>query len=217
MKKIKKFLLVALSFFLLFFMCIGIGVPPALAEEAIEEPPAVTDEVVDENSMPALVERFTEYLKEKYGDDYEYYYNQIMEEYGSIEHYLLSFTDKLPEEYQDGWMQFVAWLHEYSVVWAPILTIIILIVIAIVGRVIVKKKYDKAFANVKKWFESFVDKKIKDKLNEKMTPIAEELNLQSAAIGSIMRSQQALLGPADKFADVVKDLEKNEKELTNNG
>lgn len=217
MKKIKTFLLVALSFFLLFFMCIGIGVTPAIAEEAPEEPPAVTDEVVDENSMPALVERFTEYLKEKYGDDYEYYYNQIMEKYGSIEQYLLSFTDKLPEEYQDGWTQFLAWLHKYSVVWVPTLVFIILIILAIIGKNIVKKFYKKAFPDFRKGFESIVDKKVNDKLNEKITPIAEELNLQSAAIGSIMRSQQALLGPADKFADVVKDLEKNEKELTNNG
>lgn len=230
MRKIKTFLITILAMSLLFFMCIGF-VTPALAEEMDEEPPSaeenivddetmadevINGEVIDENSMPLLVERFNEYLKARYGEEYEYYYNKIMEKYGSIEQYLLSFTEKLPEEYQDGWTRFIAWLHQYSVVWVPTLIFIVLIAIAIAIKLIAKKFYNKGLNDFKKWLEGTVDKKVNDKLNEKLTPVAIELNLQSSAIGAIMRSQKLLMGNNEKFASAVKDLEDSEKELTKN-
>ena len=65
--------------------------PLAYAEElppdmVAEEPLEPTDGSETEN----LVDRFIANLKDKYGDDYEYYLNAILEQWGSVEAYLLS-------------------------------------------------------------------------------------------------------------------------------
>lgn len=159
-----------------------------------------TDEPTTEKpfEIADMVDKFTEFLKAKYGDDYEFYYNQIIEQWGSIEAYLLQFGTTLPEEYQNGWEAFVAWLGKYSVMWAPALAIAIVIIVALLG---------------KKKFNDIIEKIV----NSKLSPIVQELNTQSNATVSIIRAQKALLGCNAKFAESVKDLDKSEKELTTNG
>ncbi len=153
-----------------------------------------TGETDGESNIEGVVAQFTEYLKEKYGADYETYYNSIIEQWGSIEGYLLSFGGKLPEEYKSGWDKFVGWLDRYSAVWAPALAVAIVIIVAVVG----KKAFNNAIAKI---------------VNAKIAPVVNELNAQSNATVSILRSQRALLGKVPKFSDNVKELEEAERRL----
>lgn len=198
MKKIQRAFVIVLASILLLLVGTG-GSLVAFAEE-VQEPPAVTEET--ETDIDCIAEQFVNYLKDKYGADYQLYYNDIIEQWGSIEGYLLAFGNKLPEQYQTGWDKFVGWLKEYSVIWAPVLAVVILIIAVIVGK--------KKFKKIKEWFTALVEKLV----NKRLAPIEKELNLQSNAIISQMRAQKALMGTADKFSDNVKELEEAEKELT---
>lgn len=190
--KIKKVFMVVIAAMLLVFLCAGFG-GFALAEEEMS-PPEQTEEVAPD--IEGVAEQFITYLKDKYGADYEFYYNQIIEQWGSVEGYLLAFGNKLPEEYRTGWDKFVGWLKEYSPVWATSLAIVIVIIVALVGR---------------KVFNSAIERIV----NTKLKPVVNELNLQSNATMSIMHAQKALLGTVPKFKDNVTELEEAEKELKN--
>lgn len=157
---------------------------------------AEENEVTDRSDLAMAAEKFLEYLKDRYGEDYDYYYNKIIDEWGSIEGYLLAFGDKLPEEHKSGWDAFVGWLGEYSVVWAPAFVIVILIAVSIFG----KKLFNKVVERI---------------VNSKLSPVITELNLQSNALAKMLSAQKALLGNCEKFSDEIKELEKAKKELEN--
>lgn len=192
-KKIKTCLLTVMAAMLLLFLCVGSAfayaddnVPePAGAELVTEEPPASDD----------FTASFIAYLKDKYGADYEFYYEKIIERWGSVEAYLLSFGEQLPEEQKNSWEIFVGWLRENSPVWATPLAVIIVIIVCVVG----KKKFDEIVERI---------------VNSKLTPVIKELNAQSKATVSIIHSQQALLGTGERFKDNVEELKASEKELT---
>lgn len=147
-------------------------------------------------NIEGIADGFITYLKERYGEDYKYYYDKIIENWGSVEAYLLSFGERLPEERRTDWQKFVGWLTEYASVWAPAFAVAIVIIVALVG---------------KKQFNAVVDRIV----NAKLKPIVDELNKQSKATVSILHSQKALLGTGERFVDRVKELEDSEKELTN--
>ena len=201
MAKIKKIsIAVILAAMLILFVSIG-TVAPAFADCENEVQSTVLETVNpnisrNKSDFEQIAEQFTEYLKDKYGADYELYYNQIIERWGSVEAYLLSLGDKLPEEYQSGWDKFIGWLGEYSVLWAPALAVLIVILVAVIG----KKKFDKLLERI---------------VNAKLSPIVHELNLQSNATVAVIHAQEALLGNNERFADQVKELETAEKELKN--
>ena len=197
MKKIKIAFIIILA---ALFVSVSIGsVFLAFADTAYEGE-TNTQETIDPNislnegDLEGLADSFTEYLKIKYGTDYEFYYNQIIEQWGSIEGYLLSFGSKLPEEYQSSWDRFVEWLGKYATVWAPPLAILIVILVAVIG---------------KKAFNKIIEKVV----NIKMIPIVQELKAQSKATVSILHAQKALLGNSERFSTTVQELENSEKEL----
>ncbi len=200
MTKLKKLFVCVLAFVVLAFACLT----PAIAAFAdYDAPVAVVDETEtdpdishNENGMDELVARFIAFLKDKYGEDYGQYYNLIIEQWGSVEEYLLSLGERLPEEYRTGWDKFVGWLSEYSAVWAPALAVALVIIVACIG----KKQFNKIVERV---------------VNGKLSPIVQELNLQSDATVSIMRAQRALMGNSERFAKEVQELEQSEKELKN--
>ncbi len=195
MTKIKRIFVLTLAVMLIVF--IGAGstlVALADADEPVQTEETIKDEEVNDSGFEQLVEQFKAYLKDKYGADYEFYYNQIIEQWGSIEAYLLSFGKKLPKEYKSGWDKFVGWLGEYSVIWAPALAVLIVIIVALVGK--------KAFNKI-----------VEEIVNAKLSPIVKELNLQSTATVSVMRAQRALLGNNERFAKNVKELEESERGL----
>lgn len=170
---------------------------PTDHEDSEEVEPPITEPTEDEeDKIDEMVRSFKAYLMEKYGEDYEYYYNLIIDNYGSVENYLIQIGNKLPETYQSSWQSFVGWLSEYASVWAPVLAVAIVIIVSIVG---------------KKTFNSLVEKIV----NAKLSPIIDELNKQSNATVSLLHAQQSLMGTNEKFADNVKEMAESEKELTN--
>ena len=206
MTKTKKSALLFALFAVLALLLFAASVPArsAYAEEApatsvqpaegglAGETPA--DEGTVGEGEDGLVARFIDALQEKYGDDYEFYLNAILEQWGSVEAYLLSLTDELPEEFQAGYSDFISWLGEYASIWAPCLAVALVIVILIIGR--------KALNTV---LNRIVEARIK--------PIQEELNKQSAAQAAQLKATRALLGTNEKFAEERDAAEAAEKDL----
>lgn len=159
-----------------------------------QTPETVTDEKTDENEVTGIVDRFIENLKEKYGEDYEYYLNTILEQWGSVEAYLLAQTDNLPDELQAGYADFIGWLGKYASVWAPCLAVALIIIGFIVGK--------KALNTI---LNKIVEARIK--------PIQDELNKQSEAQAAQLQATRALLGTNEKFAQERKAAEDAEKKL----
>ena len=193
MNKIKTAIVILLAAIVVF---VGVGATAIVFADAS---PVATAETIDSDisldesekiDIEGIAADFVNYLKAKYGEEYEYYYNQIIEHWGSVEAYLLSLGDKLPEEYQSGWQKFISWLGEYSVIWAPALAVVIIILVAVIG----KKQFNNA-------------------VNSKLAPIIAELNKQSNATIAILHANKALLGSNEKFFEAVKELNESEKEL----
>lgn len=193
-----KRLIVLTLVILLSALCFG-GVCRAYAEETLppeqvaegeENTPQNPDNEAEEgNDIQKLVDSFVAYLKDKYGEDYELYYNRIIEEWGSVEAYLLSLGENLPAEYKNGWEKFVAWLGEYASVWAPALAVVLVIIAALFG------------------------KKLVHRIAELFKKLFQGSNQQSAALIAVIRAQKALMGTNEKFSENVKDLEEAEKRL----
>lgn len=200
MTKLHKAFIIILITTLLLFITVGTGFA-VYAKDAQDATPAVNEET--ETDMESVAEQFVDYLKDKYGEEYETYYNAIIGQWGSIEAYLLAFGNKLPEEYQTDWDKFVGWLHEYAPIWVTAVAVVVLIFAIIIGKSKIKK--------VKEWLTKLIEKLV----NKRITPIENELNLQSKATLAILHSQKAILGGAEKFSENVKELDDAEKELTN--
>lgn len=193
-----KRLIVLTLVILLSALCFG-GVCGAYAEETLppeqvtegeENTPQNPDNEAEEgNDIQKLVDSFVAYLKDKYGEDYELYYNRIIEEWGSVEAYLLSLGENLPEEYKNGWEKFVAWLGEYASVWAPALAVVLVIIAALFG------------------------KKLVHRIAELFKKLFQGSNQQSSALIAVIRAQKALMGTNEKFSENVKELEEAEKRL----
>lgn len=207
MTKIKTLLITLLIATVLAFMFAGTALcafadsPDNVTEQSApmqtEEPPENTvdpDISTGESDFDILVLNFTEYLKAKYGEDYRYYYDRIIEQWGSIEAYLLSFGEKLPEEHRSGWQKFIGWLTEYSPVWAPVFAVILIIL----GGVIGKKQLNKLVERL---------------VNSKLNPVVHELNLQSNATAAMLNAQKALLAGNERFTETVAEIDKAEREL----
>lgn len=168
--------------------------PPDMVAEEPLAPETPTDGETDGDDITGIVDRFIANLKDKYGDDYEYYLNAILEQWGSVEAYLLSLTDNLPNELQTGYADFIGWLGEYASIWAPCLAVALVIIGFIVGK--------KALNTI---LNRIVEARIK--------PIEEELNKQSAAQAAQLKATRALLGTNEKFAEERKSAEDAEKKL----
>lgn len=170
----------------------------AYAEETTPPGTAIEEQTPAEDETDAgaaeLVDRFIENLKAKYGEDYEYYLNAILEQWGSVEAYLLSLTDNLPDEFKAGYNDFIQWLGKYASVWAPCLAVALVIIGLIVGK--------KALNTI---LNRIVEARIK--------PIQEELNKQSEAQAAQLKATRALLGTNEKFTEERAAAENAEKKL----
>ena len=170
------------------------ALPPDTTTEESQTPETPTDGETDGDDITGIVDRFIANLKDKYGDDYEYYLNAILEQWGSVEAYLLSLTDNLPDELQTGYADFIGWLGEYASIWAPCLAVALVIIGFIVGK--------KALNTI---LNRIVEARIK--------PIEEELNKQSAAQAAQLKATRALLGTNERFAEERKAAETAERKL----
>ena len=163
-------------------------------EEPTEEPGEGTDDTAFD--MAALVEKFTAYLRDKYGAEYGQIYNGIIEQWGSIEAYLLQFGEEyIPEEYNAGWGDFVEWLGVNAPIWATALALACVIFIAVFG----KKAFDKIVNKI---------------VDAKVSVLSTELNKQSAAISAQMKALKTIMPTTEKGAAAVQELDEKEKELT---
>lgn len=175
---------------------------PQIDDNEATEPPT-TEEPTEEDTdtdtafdMAALVDKFTQYLKDKYGAEYETIYNGIIEQWGSIEAYLLQFGEEyIPEEYNAGWNAFIEWLSVNAPIWAPALALACIIFIAVFGK--------KAFNKI---VQKIVDTKVK--------LLSDELNKQSAALSAQMKALKMIMPTNEKCAAAVQELEEKEKELS---
>lgn len=105
--------------------------PAEPQEPATEEEPGQPDETPQEGEgggIQALIEGFIAQLKDKYGDQWQQYYDAIIAEWGTVEQYLLSLVpEDAPDVVKDGWTSFVDWTRENWVVLAAIGATILLL------------------------------------------------------------------------------------------
>lgn len=203
--KILLSLALVAALLLMFFTAIPLAfaeeLPPDTTVEEPQEPDTgdttpetPADGESDGSETENLVDRFIANLKEKYGADYEYYLNAILEQWGSVEAYLLSLTDNLPDELQTGYADFIGWLGKYASIWAPCLAVALVIIGLIVG----KKALNKVLNRI---------------VEARIQPIQAELNKQSEAQAAQLKATRALLGSNEKFAEERKAAEVAEKNL----
>lgn len=200
MTKIKKFSFITLLLAIVFICALFMGNSPVAvhAEEGAELPAeAETLPEGEETSgeLNGLVDGFLARLKEKYGEDYETYYNAILEKWGSVEEYLLSLPEE-QDEAANGWISFVNWLGKYAPIWGSILAVALIIVVILFGR--------KALVKVSDW----------------VTGNGKNFKNMYSAFNTLYRSTKAqndallkLLGANEKFAEERKALEEATKEL----
>jgi hypothetical protein len=143
-------------------------------------------------NIEELADSFTAWLKTRYGDDYDYYYNLIITGYGSVESYLLQFGSDYDIPVIN---EITNWLNEYAVIWVPLLVAIVLVAVYIIG---------------KKQVFSFISKAVDSKIN----PIVSELNKQSKGIAEVENAVAGLMINEEKFAEQKQALTDSAKELT---
>ena len=202
----KKMIVVFLAAILLLFglsaTCVYVT---ACAEETAHETPVETQDPAAEeeqgqpeetpqeeegSGMRALIDGFITQLKDKYGDQWQQYYDRIIAEWGTVEQYLLSLVpEDSPDVVKSGWEEFIAWLGEYSPVWASILAAVLVIIVVVFGK--------KALTAIKNFFVSLFKSKNKE---------YQALTAQNEAL-------LALLGENPKFEERRAALKASNEEM----
>lgn len=164
------------------------GQEPAVGEE--QGQPGETPQEGEEGGVQALIDGFITQLKEKYGDQWQQYYDRIIAEWGTVEQYLLSLVpEESPDVVKSGWEEFVSWLGEYSPVWASILAAVLVIIVVVFGK--------KALNAIKNFFVSLFKSKNKE---------YQALTAQNEAL-------LALLGENPKFEERRAALKASNEEM----
>lgn len=121
----KKFL-VFLTALLCAVLLVG-GVCSASAAEVAEEPAQVSES--------GLAEEFIQTLKDRYGEQWETYYNAILDEWGTVEAFLLSaMPDGAPDVAKDGWNKFIDWTRENWVIIAAVGAVVLTVIVVLFGK-----------------------------------------------------------------------------------
>lgn len=167
--------------------------PAEPQEPAAEEEQGQPDETPQEgegSGMQLLIDGFIAQLKERYGDQWQQYYDRIIADWGTVEQYLLSLVpDDSPDVVKDGWQQFIAWLGEYSPVWGSVLAAVFVIIVIVFGK--------KALNAIKNFFLSLFRSKNKE---------YQALTAQNEAL-------LALLGENPKFEERRAALKASNEEM----
>lgn len=167
--------------------------PAEPQEPATEEEQGQPDETPQEgegSGMQLLIDGFIAQLKERYGDQWQQYYDRIIADWGTVEQYLLSLVpDDSPDVVKDGWQQFIAWLGEYSPVWGSVLAAVFVIIVIVFGK--------KALNAIKNFFLSLFRSKNKE---------YQALTAQNEAL-------LALLGENPKFEERRAALKASNEEM----
>lgn len=99
----------------------------ASVADAAEEPAQVAES--------GLAEEFIQTLKDRYGEQWETYYNAILDEWGTVEAFLLSaMPDGAPDVAKDGWNKFVDWTRENWVIIAAVGAVVLTVIVVLFGK-----------------------------------------------------------------------------------
>ena len=121
MKKIAVLIIVLLG------LCGVLFMGNASAAEVAEEPAQVSES--------GLAEEFIQTLKDRYGEQWETYYNAILDEWGTVEAFLLSaMPDGAPDVAKDGWNKFVDWTRENWVIIAAVGAVVLTVIVVLFGK-----------------------------------------------------------------------------------
>lgn len=208
-KKISTILVVALVSVFMLLVCLfysqttfaasaDTGTAEITAENAENEPTTPetdTDGSLTENSAETITDSVRAYLQSIYGDDYEKYYNQIIENWGSVEKFLLNASENLPEEYRYKATELLTTINAYIGVGADA---ILLLCVSI--YIVYRAKKNK-------------------KINADLTTLKAQDNQIEVAQLAIIKSQKAQsaalqkLLPGEKFENEVSELTESDKAL----
>lgn len=140
MKKITILFMAILGLCGVLFM----GTAPASAAEPTEE----------QTQETSLADAFLDALKEKYGDQWQQYYDAIIAEWGTVEEYLLSLVpEDAPEAVQDAAQGVADFLRDNQGVIVTVAAVLCVVIVAIVGGAVrsgIKKLFARLFADQNK-------------------------------------------------------------------
>ena len=121
MKKIAVLIIVLLG------LCGVLFMGNASAAEVVEEPAQVAES--------GLAEEFIQTLKDRYGEQWETYYNAILDEWGTVEAFLLSaMPDGAPDVAKNGWNKFIDWTRENWVIIAAVGAVVLTVIVVLFGK-----------------------------------------------------------------------------------
>lgn len=99
----------------------------ASVADAAEEPAQTTES--------GLAEEFIQTLKDRYGEQWETYYNAILDEWGTVEAFLLSaMPDGAPDVAKNGWNKFIDWTRENWVIIAAVGAVVLTVIVVLFGK-----------------------------------------------------------------------------------
>lgn len=208
-KKISTILVVALVSVFMLLVCLfcsqtvfaasaDTGTAEITTENAENEP--ITPETdadgsLTENNTETISDSVREYLKGIYGDDYEKYYNQIVENWGSVEKFLLNASENLPEEYRYKATELLTTVNAYIGVGADAV-----LLICVSAYIIYRAKKNKKIAADLKTLKA-----CDNQIEVAQLAIIQSQKAQSAALQRLM--------PGEKFEDAVNELAESDKVL----
>lgn len=210
-KKLRVFLIVALLAVFTLAVCLFCSQTAyaALADDGTTEisaesgenspvtPEAPAGEEIPAEGAQGVAESVQEYLKAIYGDDYEKYYNQIIENWGSVEKYLLSASENLPAEYRYKAAELLTTVNAYIGVGADAV-LLLCVGVYIIYRA---KKNKKINADLKT---------LKACSNQTQTAQLALIQSQKAQSASLQK-----LLPGERFEAEIAELIESDKALDN--
>lgn len=99
----------------------------ASVADAAEEPAQTTES--------GLAEEFIQTLKDRYGEQWETYYNAILDEWGTVEAFLLSaMPDGAPDVAKYSWNNFIDWTRENWVIIAAVGAAVLTVIVMLFGK-----------------------------------------------------------------------------------
>lgn len=191
-RKLKTVLIVALVVVFTLAVCLLCS-QTAYAASADTE--TNTDGSLTENDTETVSDSVRAYLQSIYGDDYEKYYNQIVENWGSVEKFLLNASENLPDEYRYKATELLTTVNAYIGVGADAILLIC------VGAYIIyrAKKNKKITADLKTL------KAGDNQIETAQLAIIQSQKAQSAALQKLL--------PGEKFEGEVTELAESDKAL----
>lgn len=194
----KRMLVAFLAVFLFCGVCfMGNAMPEGETNNPEIGEPMPEEEIAGED--PGIVEEFIDMLKERYGEQYIQYYNAILDEWGSIEAYLISAVpEDAPDPVKGAWLEVVSAVGTYAPIWGGALAVIAIVIVVLFG-----KKALKSIAA----FAKQIAVKIASQAKERKAEV-KMLQAQAQAV-------RALLGDNPRFEKERSALAQAEAEIDN--